>query len=135
MAHPRVKEIFVALSGQPSTRRQPAKNAEAIVWVPDSQLETMTITFPDDRSPFEFSELVSPGHGGCVGGLVTGPDDHYTYHSTVVTRTGVAAASDPEIIVDSGGGTPPEPKKKKKRKGTRSPSTKKRGKKKASRKR
>jgi hypothetical protein len=109
-----VKEIFVDLTGQPNVRRQKAKSSEAIVWIPDSELETITVTFLGGKTPFCTAVLQAPCAGGCVGGVVTQGDDTYKYQISVHglrSADETTAAADPEIIIDSGSGVPPEPRK------------------------
>jgi hypothetical protein len=106
---PKVKEIFVDLVGQPSVKKQPAKPSEAIVWIPESELETITVTFLGGKTPFYTGVLQAPCPGGSVGALVIGPDDTYTYQISVDgVRTSSSGAADPEIIIDSGSKVPPK---------------------------
>jgi len=111
-----VKQIFVDLTAQPNVRKQKAKSSDAIVWIPESELETITVTFLDGKTPFRTDVLQAPCPGGCVGGVVTGSDDTYKYRISVnrlrtVSEVDTTAAADPEIIIDSGSGVPPEPRK------------------------
>lgn len=108
----KVKEIFVDLGGFPSAKKQPAKQSDAIVWIPDSELETIAITFLEGKTPFYTGVLQAPFPGSVVGALVTGPDDTYKYEISVngVRAVGPEAAP-PEIIIDSGSEVPPKGKK------------------------
>jgi hypothetical protein len=109
-----VKQIFVDLTAQPNVRRQKAKSSDAIVWIPESELETITVTFLGGKTPFSTDVLQAPFIGGCVGGVVIGGDDTYKYQISVHglrSADETTAAADPEIIIDSGSGVPPEPRK------------------------
>jgi hypothetical protein len=111
MANPKVNEIFVDLSGEPDNRRKKAKPSEAIVWIPLSELATITITFLGGKTPFCTDVLQSPCRGGCVGALVIGEDDTYDYEISVNGLRVTPEAAPPEIIVDSGSVIPPKGKK------------------------
>src|SRR5262249_11001238 len=112
----KVKEIFVDLIGLPSVKKQPAKPLEAIVWIPESELETITITFLGGKTPFYTDVLQAPFPGSSVGALVTGQDDTYKYQISVVGIEGSSSdeqveAAPPEILIDSGSEVPPKGKK------------------------
>jgi len=109
-----VKQIFVDLTAQPNVRKQKAKSSDAIVWIPESELETITVTFLGGKTPFSTDVLQAPFIGGCVGGVVIGDDDTYKYRLSVNglhSADETTAAADPEIIIDNGSGVPPEPRK------------------------
>jgi hypothetical protein len=111
MANPKVNEIFVDLSGQPDNPKKKAKASEAIVWIPESELETITVTFLGGKTPFCTDILQAPCRGGCVGALVIGPDDKYVYEISVDGVRVIPEAAPPEIIIDSGSAVPPRGKK------------------------
>jgi hypothetical protein len=112
MANPKVNEIFVDLSGQPDNPKKKVKPSEAVVWIPKSELETITVTFLGGKTPFCTDVLQAPCRGGCVGALVIGADDKYEYEISVdgVRAVGPEAAP-PEIIIDSGSEVPPKGRK------------------------
>jgi hypothetical protein len=116
MAKPTVDQISVDLTGQPDNRKKKAKPAEAVVWTPESELETITVTFLGGKTPFCTDVLQAPCRGGCVGALVIGPDDSYKYQISVdgvriISSDEKTGAADPEIIIDSGSEIPPKSKK------------------------
>jgi hypothetical protein len=111
MAVPKVNELFVDLSGQPDNRKKKAKPSEAIVWIPESELETITVTFLGGKTPFCTEVLQAPCRGGCVGALVIGPDDNYFYEISVDGLRVSPEAAPPEIIIDSGSEVPPKGRK------------------------
>jgi hypothetical protein len=105
MGKPQVCKIYI-IGGQPDNSKAHAKNADVIVWIPETKEDLIDIRF-DDKSPFATKRLTADNKGDAVGAFVVADPKLDTEYPYSCTTNGVQTlAAEPEIIVDGGGGGP-----------------------------